>query len=115
MWLLVLAVLTCAACAAPAPKPPPPPTPAFQPVPTAPQEQLSIQGRSQPAGPGKQAVVIFVNGEKVTEGVLTTSSPRATFRGNYGEHRIEANCKLVDRVDCEILVDGAPPDAAQPP
>ena len=114
MWVLVLAMLVCAACA-PAPKPPPPPPPAFQDVPAAPQEQLAIQGRSEAAGPGTQAVVILVNGEQVVEGMLTTSSPQATFRGNYREHRIEASCKLAERVDCEILVDGAPPDAAQPP
>jgi hypothetical protein len=86
-------------------RPTPPPTP----------EPLAIQGRSQSAGPGKQTVMIFVNGEQVIKGTLTKGSPRASFRGKYREHDIEAKCTLVERVNCEILVDGAPESAASNP
>lgn len=99
----------------PAPPPPPPPSPTAPPTPVPTQEPLSIHGRSQPAGPGKQAVLIFVNGQQVISGTMTKGSPRATFRGKYHEHDIEAKCRLVDRVDCEILVDGSPESGAVNP
>jgi len=108
----VAALLLAASCAQPPPPPPPPPpAPTFAPVAVKPQEDLQIQGRSAPAGPGKQSVAIFANGERVIEGTLTTASPRQTFRGKYKEHDIEAKCTLVERVDCEILVDGSPESA----
>src|SRR5258706_6471821 len=109
----IVAAVLLTSCAEPPPAPPPPPPAAvFQPIPVTPQENLSIQARSQSAGPGKQTVMIFANGEHVIEGTLTTSSPRGTFRGKYREHEIEAKCTLKERVDCEILVDGSPEAAA---
>ncbi len=111
--LAITALLVAASCAQPPPPPPaPPPAPTFAPVATKPQDDLSIKGVSAPAGPGKQSVAIFVNNQRVIEGTLTTASPRATFRGKYEDHDIEAKCKLVERVDCEILVDGSPESAA---
>jgi hypothetical protein len=86
-------------------QPTPPPTP----------EPLAIRGRSQPAGPGKQTVMIFVNGQQVINGTITKSSPRASFRGKYREHDIEAKCTLVERVNCDIMVDGAPESGASNP
>jgi hypothetical protein len=86
-----------------------------QPTPPAPPEPLAIQGRSQPAGPGKQTVMIFVNGEQVINGTITKSSPHATFHGKYREHDIAAKCRLAARVNCEILVDGAPESGASNP
>jgi len=107
------AALCVASCAAPPPppEPPPPPPPPVQPIPVTPQEPLSIQGHSQPAGPGKQAVAIFANGVQVISGTLTKAAPRQTFHGKYKDHDIQANCTLVERVDCEILVDGSPESA----
>jgi hypothetical protein len=104
---IVAATLLGTSCAQP-PAPPPAAPPVFRPVPAVPQEELSIQARSQPAGPGKQSVAIFVNGERVIDGVLTTKSPRGNFRGKYHEHEIQADCVLVTKVDCAITVDGAP-------
>ena len=103
---LAVAAASCAAPPPPTPTPVPPPTVVPLPAPT--QEPLSIQGRSQPAGPGKQSVMIFVNGEQVINETMTKAAPHATFHGKYREHDIEAKCSLVDRVDCEILVDGSP-------
>ncbi len=109
---VIAGMLLATGCAQPPPPPPPPPpAPTFQPVPVTPQEELKIEGRSAPAGPGKQTVTILANGERVIEGTLTTASPRATFRGKYHGHDIEAKCALVERVDCEILVDGSPESA----
>jgi hypothetical protein len=109
---IAAAALLCTSCAQPPPEPPPA-APVFQPVPRVPQEELSIQARSQPAGPGKQSVAIFVNGERVIDGVLTTQSPRKSFRGKYREHEIHADCVLVAKVDCTITVDGAPESATR--
>ena len=108
--LIIAMALSLSSCAEPppAPPPPPPPAPVFQPVPVVPQEELSIQGRSAPAGPGKQSVAIFANNERVAEGVLTTASPRGTFTGKYKGHDIRADCVLTTKVDCSITVDGAP-------
>lgn len=77
----------------------------MQPV-SVPQEELSIQGRSQPAGPGKQAFSIFINGERVVDDVLSTKSPHQTFRATYHGHEVVAACVLTDKVNCEITIDG---------
>src|SRR5882724_9229445 len=94
--IAIAAALLAWSCATPSPPAPPPPPapPVVQPAPRAPQEELSIQGRSQPAGPGKQSVVITVNGELVINGALTTKSPHATFHGKYHDHDIQADCTL---------------------
>jgi hypothetical protein len=108
---IAAAALLGTSCAQPPAPPSRAASPVFQPVPAVPQEELSIQARSQPAGPGKQSVAIFVNGARVIDSVLTTKSPRGSFRGKYHEHQIQAECVLVAKVDCTITVDGAPESA----
>lgn len=107
-WRLTLAALLVVGCApAPpvdAPEPPAPPAP----IPTgvAP-EHLDIQGRSAPIAPGKQAVMIFVNGRQVINGTISTSAPQQRFRASYEGHDVVAECALRERVRCAISIDGA--------
>jgi len=90
------------------PPPPPPPPPTVQPVPVTPQENLSIQGRYQPVGGGKYQVVISVNGQPTIEGSLSDKKRRDHFHGKYGDHDVDADCVLAQKVDCVISIDGAP-------
>ncbi|MGH7899303.1 MAG: hypothetical protein ACREQQ_15210 [Candidatus Binatia bacterium] len=95
----------CTKAAPPANPAPPPPLP---PVSIAPRENLAMKGVYQPMGGGKYAVAIFANDERVIEGTLSATKRRDHFHGRYQGHEIDADCELRDKVDCVIVVDGAP-------
>ena len=118
MAALAWVALVGPSCAKPEPPPPPPPpvpTPIFEPVPVSPQENLSIQGRYQPAGGGKYLVTIFVNGRRTIDGSLSAQKRRDRFHGEYGGHKVDADCVLGQKVDCAVSIDGAPHDPGERP
>jgi hypothetical protein len=109
----VLIALAGPGCTKAEPPRQPAPPPIFQPVPTSPQESLSIQGRYQPAGGGKYLVAIFVNGRRTIDGSLSAAKRRDRFHGQYEGHDVDADCVLGQKVDCVISIDGGPADSAE--
>jgi hypothetical protein len=114
-WLAATA-LAALGCTQPEPPPKPaPPPPSLPPAVTvAPEESLSMKGVYQPIAGGKYGVAIFVNGQRVIDGWLSKAKRRDHFHGQYNGHDIGAECALVDKVDCVIVVDGAPQPVADP-